>query len=229
MASRDCFSENLYMAKPKRSLSVFWLSHSHSFRVICVLVLIGNNSTDVVRQSILGAESAASARAGTSHQDSNDGHIYKSKEHNFEIKFPDGWEVSKGESVDVMAVDHKGSSINVSVSPYNGPDPTERELLLMVNAGAAETRKDFPTAVIMAKGLRYLSGKKGPYQKFRVIYSAQGYSVTNITTNYTVFMNRRVYTITASAPLNSYAEIEPLLDASIGSFIVRDSRRKNRQ
>lgn len=219
------------MTKPSGNLRVLTKSLSLlSCALVFLLVLIGTTLADGAMQAMLGAVRVASARPGAFQQDSNDGDVYKSREHEFEIKFPSGWDLSKGdEGVAVVALDHKGSSINVSVGPYNGHDPTEKELQLMVNAGAAATKRDFPGAVIIAKGLRYLSGKKGPYQKFRVVYSAQGYSVTNITVNYTVFMNRRVYTITASAPLNSYVEIEPLLSASISSFVVRGDRRRIRQ
>jgi photosystem II reaction center protein PsbP len=151
---------------------------------------------------------------------SSAGNTYRSRTDRFQITLPAKWPVSEGGDVTVKAVNNRGASINVAVSPYNGPEPTLRELNQMLELGAAQTKRENPTAVILEKGLRLLSGKRGPYQKFRVTYTAGTQSATNITANYTVFKNARVYTITTSAPLNEYADVEPLLAASVRSFNV---------
>ena len=145
---------------------------------------------------------------------------YRSRTDRFQITLPAQWTVSEGGDTTVKAVNNRGASINVVVSPYKGPEPTPRDLNQMLEMGAAQTKREYPGAVILEKGLRLLSGKRGPYQKYRVTYTGGGYSITNITTNYTVFKNARVYTITTSAPLNEYADVEPLLAASIRSFTV---------
>jgi hypothetical protein len=151
---------------------------------------------------------------------SRGGNTYRSRTDRFQITLPSEWTVSEGDDVTVKAVNNQGASINVAVTPYNGPEPTLRELNQMLELGAAQTKRENPTAVILEKGLRLLSGKRGPYQKFRVTYTAGTQSATNITANYTVFKNARVYTITTSAPLNEYGDIEPLLTAAIRSFTV---------
>lgn len=151
---------------------------------------------------------------------SSDGKPYRSRTDRFQITLPAKWSVSEGGDVTVKAVNDRGASINVTVSPYNGPEPTPRDLNQMLEMGAAQTKREYRGAVILEKGLRFLSGKRGPYQKYRVTYTAGGYSITNIVTNYTVFKNARVYTITTSAPLNEYADVEPLLGASVRSFTV---------
>jgi hypothetical protein len=145
---------------------------------------------------------------------------YRNRIDRFQISLPDEWKVSEGGDATVTAINNRGASINVAVSPYNGPEPTLRDLNQMLDMGAAQTKREYPTAVILEKGLHLLSGKRGPYQKFRVTYTSGGYSVTNITANYTVFKNARVYTITTSAPLNQYRDIEPLLTAAVRSFTV---------
>lgn len=154
---------------------------------------------------------------------STEGSIYRSRADRFQITLPNDWTVSEGErGVTVEAVNHRGASINVAVSPYNGHDPTLRELNQMVEVGAAQTKTEYPTAIILDKGLRLLSGKRGPYQKYRVTFTVGAHSATNIVANYTVFKSARVYTITTSAPVNEYVTIEPLLRSSVSSFIIRE-------
>lgn len=184
-------------------------------------------SPNSVGETILKAVCGVHRRTSVPSQDFDNVNVYRSREYGFEITFPSGWVVNEGSEKDVAvrAINQKGSSINVVVSPYSGHDPTEEELSLMANLGAVSTKNEYPSAVIIDKGLRYLSGKQAPYQKYRVTHSAQGYSVTHIVMNYTVFKNSKVYTITTSAPVNSYAELEPLLNASINSFAVRGQRR----
>jgi hypothetical protein len=148
------------------------------------------------------------------------GSKYRSRTDRFQITLPYEWTVSEGGNVSVKAINDRGAGINVAVTPYNGPDPSLRELNQMLEMGAAQTKREYPTAVILEKDLRLVSGKRGTYQKYRVTYTADGYSVTSITTNYTVFKNARVYTITTSAPLKEYREIEPLLTAAVRSFAV---------
>jgi hypothetical protein len=145
---------------------------------------------------------------------------YRNRAERFQIVLPEEWTVSEGGDVTVKAVNNRGASINVAVSRYNGPEPTLRELNQMLEVGAAQTKRENPTAVILEKGLRLVSGKRGPYQKFRVTYTSGTQSATNITANYTVFKNTRVYTITTSAPLHEYGDIEPLLTAAVHSFTV---------
>jgi hypothetical protein len=90
----------------------------------------------------------------------------------------------------------------------------------MVEAGATQTLREYPNAKILEKGLRIFAGKRGPYQKYRVTYTEGGYSVTNVVANYTVFKNRRIYTVTTSAPQKEYDETEPLLQSSVNSFAL---------
>jgi hypothetical protein len=160
---------------------------------------------------------------GFAHTQSTEKNIYQSRADRFEITLPNDWTVSEGEGgVTVEAVNNRGSSINVAVSPYNGHDPTLRELNQMLEMGAAQTKREYPTAIILDKGLRPLSGKRGPYQKYRATFTRGAQSATNIVASYTVFKSARVYTITTSAPVNEYVTIEPLLRASVSSFIIRE-------
>jgi photosystem II reaction center protein PsbP len=148
--------------------------------------------------------------------------IYRNRTDQFQIALPNDWTVTESQrGVSVEAINHRGASINVSVGPYNRHDPTLRELNQMLELGAAQTKREYPTAIILEKGLRLLSGKRGPYQKYRVTYTVGAQSATNIVANYTVFKNARVYTITISAPVNEYPETEPLLRASVNSFLIR--------
>jgi hypothetical protein len=145
---------------------------------------------------------------------------FRSTTEHFQITFPTDWTVREGGDVTVTALNNRGASINVAVSPYNGPEPTRRDLNQMVQLGAAQTVREYPTATILEKGLRLFAGKRGPYQKYRVTYSAAGYTVTNVVANYTLFKNARVYTITTSAPAKEYDETAPLLLASVNSFAI---------
>jgi hypothetical protein len=150
---------------------------------------------------------------------------YRSTTDHFQITLPAGWTVREGGDVIVTALNNRGASINITVSPYNGPEPTQRDLNQMVELGAAQTLREYPSATILEKGLRVFAGKRGPYQKYRVTYTSGGFSATNIVANYTLFQNHRVYTITTSAPAKEYAEIEPLLLASVRSFTPTTPRR----
>lgn len=152
-------------------------------------------------------------------------HTFRSITDHFEITFPIDWTVREGADVTVTAINNRGASINVAVSPYNGPEPTLRDLNQMVELGAAQTRREYPTATILEKGLRLVAGKRGPFQKYLVTYTSGGYSVTNIVANYTLFKNARVYTITTSAPAKEYNETAPLLLTCVNSFAVTTTRR----
>ncbi len=177
---------------------------------------------DSVGEKMLRAVCSANDEGQTSIEDSGNDDFYISRAGRFRIKFPQGWPVteeSKG-GVFVKAANGGGSSINVIASRYDGPEPKEESLNAMVNLGVVATKKDYPSAVILDKGLRYLAGKRGAYQRFRVTYHVEGSNMTHITTNYTVFQNGLAYTITTSVPLSAYDEVEPLLKASLNSFTV---------
>jgi len=96
---------------------------------------------------------------------------HRSRTDQFQITLPTGWTIGEGGDVTATAVNNRGASINVAVSPYNGAEPTLRDFNQMVELGAAQTRREYPTAIILEKGLRLLSGKRGPYQEYRVTYT----------------------------------------------------------
>lgn len=175
-----------------------------------------------VGERILKAVCSANDESQASIENSRNNDFYVSNTGGFRIKFPRGWTVNEdhNEGVFVKATDGRGSSINVIASRYDGAEPKGEELSTMVNLGVVATKKDYPSAVILDKGLRYLAGKRGPFQRFRVRYDVQGSNVTHTTTNYTVFQNGLAYTITTSVPMNAYDEVEPLLKASVNSFTL---------
>lgn len=175
-----------------------------------------------VGERILKVVCSANDESQASIENSRKNDFYVSRTGRFRIKFPRGWTVNeeRKEDIFVKATDGRGSSINVIASRYDGPEPKEEELSAMVNLGLVATKKDYPSAVILDKGLRYLAGKRGPYQRFRVSYDVQGSNMTHTTTNYTVFQDGLAYTITTSVPMNAYDEVEPLLKASVNSFTL---------
>jgi len=143
----------------------------------------------------------------------------------FRIKFPKGWLIRDGDGPNVVkkAIDEiNGSVIAILVKPYIHNPLTDAELNEGID-GFIEGMKVYDkNAQVLEKGIRYISYRKSSYAKARVTMKSLDQSKEGIIVVYSTFNKGKMYIIQASAPTEVFSEVEPILNASIGSFFIED-------
>ena len=162
-----------------------------------------------------------------------EGQLYRNSEHNFRIRFPEGWEVTRGEGKHVTreAVSPEGvGSVNVLVKeiPYEGPyegldirdimESPESYKNDLVN----ESLDRFSDVEVLDYGMTQLANRPAFWMKYSGSYNALDLSVRMTQMYFQLLEGNKIYNLTAGAASDRFDRMQSKMMPSIASFVIED-------
>lgn len=149
--------------------------------------------------------------------------LYRNKKYKFRIKFPEGWEIQKGDGPNVLvkASDGGGSSINIGVKDTGVPLGNIGDLITL-DEWIESIHEKFPTAKVIEKREIKIDNRKAFYAKYEIEYEAMGAQVKMIMFMVTLIHDNFFYSITGASEYNVFAENESTLTQSVRTFVIEN-------
>lgn len=153
--------------------------------------------------------------------------LYRNTKYDFEIKFPVGWKLERGDGVHVLikASDNRGDSMNIAVNDMENNIDTS-SVTSIEDMGSIE---DFKNELLKGSlGGQMPNYKIVEYNKttidkhtayfFRSTHSSIDGSTFQLN-QYSVLNGSKMYTISAGSAKNNYENLKPFFDESIATFV----------
>jgi len=148
--------------------------------------------------------------------------LYRNTKYKFRIKFPESWEIKKGDGPNILVkATNGGSSINIYVKDL-GIEFGEIDELITIDEWANSILEKFPSANILSKREIYLDNKRGYFIQYSINYKALDQETNGIFYNVSLINNNFMYSITAGSEESEFESEKPMLDQSIRTFVIEE-------
>lgn len=151
------------------------------------------------------------------------GNLYRNTKYKFRIKFPETWEIKKGDGPNILvkATSGEGSSINIYVKDL-GIELGDIDDLITIDDWVNSINEIFPTAKIISKKEIYLDNKKAFFVQYSVNYKALDHEADMIFYNVGLVNKNYIYTITAGSEESIFENEKQTLDQSVRTFVIEE-------
>lgn len=193
----------------------------------------------------------APAQVGTRGEATTAGQLYRDTAFRFRLRFPPGWSVregdgpnirqkatSEGATVLVLARDVVGQLSVASLRQELGPTSRRQsdsevitqfreeldssKLTLEDYPAPAEAFERFSNVRVLAHRLARIDNRVASFTHVRMSYSTGSVTVDMESIVYQLFRRGVLYSVQASAPVNSFARLLPVMEASLRTFVLED-------
>lgn len=151
------------------------------------------------------------------------GNLYRNTKYQFRIKFPESWEIKKGDGPNILvkASSGEGSSINIYVKDL-GIGLGAIDDLISIDEWANSIKEKFPSAKIISKREIYIDNKKAYYVQYSVNYKALDQESDMIAYNVGLVNKNFYYLITAGSEESKFENEKHTLDKSVRTFVIEE-------
>ncbi|MEX2234694.1 MAG: PsbP-related protein [Cyclobacteriaceae bacterium] len=149
--------------------------------------------------------------------------LYRNTKYQFRIKFPESWEIKKGDGPNILvkASNGEGSSINIYVKDL-GIELGDIDELISIEEWASSVAEKFPTAKVLSKKEVHLDNRKAYFIQYAVNYKALDLEADMIFYNVSLVNKNFTYAITAGSEESRFQDIKQILDQSVRTFVIED-------
>lgn len=149
--------------------------------------------------------------------------LYRNTKYKFRIKFPEKWEIQKGDGPNILikATNANGSNINIYVKD-SGIPIGDIDALFTLEEWAESVQQEFPDAKLLMKKEISLSNRKAYYIKYSITYKALDKEANSTMYNVALTHKNYFYAITASAKTRLFESERLTLDTSVSTFVVEN-------
>ena len=151
------------------------------------------------------------------------GNLYRNTKYKFRIKFPESWEIKKGDGPNILvnSSSGEGSSINIYVKDL-GIELGDIEDLISLDEWANSINEKFPSAKIISKKESYIDNKKAYFVQYSINYKVLDHEVDMIFYNVGLVNKNFTYAITAGSEEGEFESEKEILDQSIRTFVIEE-------
>ncbi len=216
-----------YLLKNKEAKSNILRDTAIAGLVIGVLTLVGKNA-EPIRQ-VMNTKAPTEIR--TTKNDTDDelsDNLYRNTKYGFRIKFPEGWEIKKGDGIHVVQKAVLGNSA-ISVTVQQFASDTDEKISSIRDVGTAD---DYISSIIKGIELKYSDVKVIDYGETKIdnepAYWVE-YSWTSQTldrniemTNliYIMAKNNIFYSVNLVTSTNKHKELKPTFLRTVATFLL---------
>lgn len=151
------------------------------------------------------------------------GNLYRNTKYQFRIKFPESWEIKKGDGPNILvkASNGEGSSINIYVKD-SGIVLGDIDDIMSIDEWANSIIEKFPSAKIISQKELYIDNRKAYFVQYSINYKALENEIDGIF--YSVgFINKNfTYVITAGSEESKFEDEKDELDQSVRTFVIEE-------
>jgi hypothetical protein len=149
------------------------------------------------------------------------GNLYRNTKYQFRIKFPELWEIKKGDGPNILvkAANGEGSSINIYVKDL-GAALGDIDHLISIDEWANSIKEKFPSAKIISKKETYFDNRKAYFVQYSINYKALDKEADMIFYNVSLTNKNFTYVITAGSEEGKFESEKEILDQSVGTFVI---------
>jgi len=151
------------------------------------------------------------------------GNLYRNTKYQFRIKFPESWEIKKGDGPNILvkASSGEGSSINIYVKDL-GIELGDIDDLISLDEWASSISEKFPSAKIISKKEIYIDNRKAYFVQYSVNYKALDQEMDGIFYNVSLVNKNYNYAITAGSEETRFESMKQTLDLSVRTFVIEE-------
>jgi BatD DUF11 like domain len=151
------------------------------------------------------------------------GNLYRNTKYQFRIKFPEEWEIKKGDGPNILvkATSSEGSSINIYVKDL-GIELDDITDLISLDEWANSVNEKFPSAKIIAKKEIYIDNRKAYFVQYSMNYKVLDRETDGVCYNVSLINKNYNYAITAGSKESKFESDKQILDASVGTFVIEE-------
>lgn len=151
------------------------------------------------------------------------GNLYRNTKYQFRIKFPEAWEIKKGDGPNILvkATSSEGSSINIYVKDL-GIELGDITDLISLDEWANSVNEKFPSAKIIAKKEIYIDNRKAYFVQYSMNYKVLDRETDGICYNVSLINKNYNYAITVGSKESKFESDKQILDASVGTFVIEE-------
>lgn len=149
--------------------------------------------------------------------------LYRNTKYQFRIKFPEAWEIKKGDGPNILvkATSEEGSNINIYVKDL-GVELGDINDLISLDEWANSVNESYPSAKIISKKEIYIDNRKAYFVQYSLNYKALDHEIDGILYNVTLVNKNFNYSITAGSVESRFEGEKQILDASIRTFVIEE-------
>lgn len=149
--------------------------------------------------------------------------LYRNTKYQFRIKFPESWEIKKGDGPNILvkATSGEGSSINIYVKDL-GFELGDIGDLISIDEWANSVNEKFPSAKIISKKEIYIDNRKAFFVQYSVNYKALDHEADMIFYNVSLTNKNYTYAITAGSEESKFESEKQILDQSVRTFVIEE-------
>lgn len=151
------------------------------------------------------------------------GNLYRNTKYKFRIKFPESWQIKKGDGPNILvkATSGEGSSINIYVKDL-GIELGDIDDLITIDEWANSIGEKFPSAKIISKKEIHIDNKKAYFVQYSVNYKALDHESDMILYNVGLVNKNFNYIITAGSEESKFGNEKLILDQSVRTFAIEE-------
>jgi len=149
--------------------------------------------------------------------------LYRNTKYQFRIKFPEAWEIKKGDGPNILikASNENGSNINILVKDI-GVAIGDVDQMLTLDEWAESVYEKFPDAKILLKKETSIDNRKAFLVKYSLTYKALDKETNSTIYNVALTSNNFFYVITASAKTRLFEDEKLKMETSISTFVIEN-------
>ena len=216
-----------YLLKNKEAKSNILRDTAIAGLVIGVLTLVGKNA-EPIRQ-VMNTKAPTEIR--TTKNDTDDelsGNLYRNTKYGFRIKFPEGWEIKKGDGIHVVQKAVLGNSaISVMVKQFDlnsGEKITSIKDIgtakEYIDSAIEDARLKFPDVKVIDYGETKIDNEPAYWAEYSVTYQALDKKVNMTNIIYFIAKGNTAYSISAGTATNEYQEVKPTFTRTVSTFVL---------
>lgn len=154
--------------------------------------------------------------------------LYRNTKYKFRIKFPELWEIKKGDGLNVLVKtsNSKGSNINIVVKDL-GVEFGDIDEMMTIEEWAEAIIEEFPSAKIISKRQTYIDNRIAFFAQYSTNYKALDNELDMIFYNVSVVKGNYLYAITAGSVESEFALEKQTLDQAVQTFVFEESGTNN--
>lgn len=151
------------------------------------------------------------------------GNLYRNTKYKFRIKFPETWEIKKGDGPNILikATNKNGSSINILVKD-TGVAIGEIDKMMTLDEWAESVYEKFPDAKILLKKEISIDNRKAYLIKCSLTYKALDKTANSTVYNVALTNSNFLYAITATASSALFEDEKLTMETSISTFVIEN-------
>lgn len=151
------------------------------------------------------------------------GNLYRNTKYQFRIKFPESWDIKKGDGPNILvkAASGEGSSINIYVKD-SGIELGDIDDLMSLEEWANSIIEKFPSAKIISQKELYIDNRKAYFVQYSVNYKTLDNEMDGIFYNVGFINKNYTYVITAGSEESKFEDEKEMLDQSVRTFVIEE-------